>query len=375
MTDETFYTMALTRLSGFNAAQVKLLYDEMGGAKAIYDNRQHLNEVLADCTPRLIQALSHWDEALQRAEEEKQFLERNQLRILTPSDHDYPQRLLQCPDAPLTLYYRGTADLNQSHILSVVGTRRCTPYGRDLVNRFMAELKSLCPQVLIVSGLAYGIDICAHRAALNQGYDTVAVMAHGQDKLYPPRHIDTARDMVKHGGLITEYMSRTALDKLNFVRRNRIVAGMADVTLVVESALHGGSLITAGIARDYNRDIVAFPGNVGAVASEGCNKLIRNQQAQLITSAEDFVAIMGWQTNADKAKQRRQGIERDLFPELSPEQQLIITALKLQNDQQLNHLSVKTNLPTQIVTAQLFELEMKGIVRPMAGGNFHLIDI
>jgi DNA processing protein len=224
-----------------------------------------------------------------------------------------------------------------------------------------------------VSGLAYGIDICAHRATLEAGADTVAVLAHGQDQIYPPRHIDTARLMVRQGALITEYMSQTNADKLNFVRRNRIVAGMADATVVIESAARGGSLITAGIARDYNRDVMAFPGAVGVKSSEGCNNLIKQQAAQLITSAADLVQTMGWQDDAEQHNNRRKGIERQLFPELTPEQNTIVAALRLDNDQQINTLTVRTGLEPQKLTALLFELEMTGVIRLMAGGAYHLI--
>ena len=373
MTDETFYTMALTRLSGFNGAQAKQLYDTMGSATAIYEQREHIAQVVPDCTSRLVEALRHWDDALRRAEAEVGFVERNKLKVLVPADADYPQRLVQCPDAPLTLYYRGCAQLNGRRVVAVVGTRRCTVYGKDLTTRFCSELQQLCPGTLVVSGLAYGIDICAHMGTLSAGADTVAVLAHGLDQLYPSRHIDTARQMVQQGGLLTEYMSQTNVDKVNFVRRNRIVAGMADVTVVVESAAHGGSLITARIARDYDRDVMAFPGAVGAKYSEGCNNLIRQQTAQLITSAADMVEVMGWQDDAGQHDARRRGIERELFPDLTAEQGIVVAALRLQNDQQINTLTVRTGLSAQQLTALLFELEMSGVVRLMAGGTYHLI--
>ncbi|MCR4919141.1 MAG: DNA-processing protein DprA [Prevotella sp.] len=373
MTDEALYTMALTRLSGFNSTQAKQLYDTMGSATAVYQQRKDIAQALPDSTPRLREALRHWDDALRRAEAEANFVERNKLRVLVPANPDYPYRLAHCPDAPLALYYRGNCSLNARRVVAVVGTRRCTIYGQELTARFCKELQQLCPGTLVVSGLAYGIDICAHRATLEAGADTVAVLAHGQDQIYPPRHIDTARLMVRQGALITEYMSQTNADKLNFVRRNRIVAGMADATVVIESAARGGSLITAGIARDYNRDVMAFPGAVGVKSSEGCNNLIKQQAAQLITSAADLVQTMGWQDDAEQHANRRKGIERQLFPELTPEQNTIVAALRLDNDQQINTLTVKTGLEPQKLTALLFELEMTGVIRLMAGGAYHLI--
>ena len=373
MPDEVLYAMALTRLSAFNGAQVKMLYDRLGSATAVYEHRHDVAEVLPDAAPRLVEALSRWDDALQRADKERQWLERNRLLALTPADAAYPQRMADCPDAPLVVYYRGGANLNPRHCVSVVGTRRCTAYGGDLAEAFCRDLSQLCPDALVVSGLAYGIDIATHRAALRHGLNTVGVLAHGLDLLYPARHTETARQMVAQGGLLTEYMSGTKMDKLNFVRRNRIVAGMSDATVVVESAAHGGSLITASIAGDYHREVVAFPGPVGAPASEGCNALVRDQKAHLVTSAEDLVELMGWQGEPAMATARRKGFERELFPALTPEQGAVVSALQRDNDLQLNLLSVKTNLPTGRLSALMFELEVLGLVRPMAGGTYHLI--
>ena len=227
----------------------------------------------------------------------------------------------------------------------------------------------MCPQVLIVSGLAYGIDICAHRNALEQGYETVGVLAHGLDQIYPPRHRDTAVEMVKNGGLLTEYMSQTEALPNNFRQRNRIVAGMSDATILVESAVKGGGLITCRIAQEYGRDVFAFPGNVGQPYSEGCNLMIRNNTAALITSAEEFVEAMGWQTMTD----RPEVIERQLFPDLTEEERRVVMLLQDTNDLQLNLISVKTNISIGQLTALLFSLEMKGVVRPMAGGTYHLL--
>ena len=223
--------------------------------------------------------------------------------------------------------------------------------------------------MLIVSGLAYGIDICAHREALANGYETVGVLAHGLDQIYPNHHRQTAIEMVNHGGLLTEYMSQTEPIANNFRQRNRIVAGCSDVTVVVESAYKGGALITARIAQEYGRDVFAFPGAVGAPYSEGCNHLIRDSKAGLITSADDFMAAMGWQP-----VQQAETVERQLFPDLTAEEQAVVSQLQQTNDLQLNILSVKTNIPIGQLTALLFQLEMKGVVRAMAGGTYHLMN-
>ena len=310
---------------------------------------------------------------MRRAETELEYDLAHGIMPLAMSDARYPQRLKECDDAPLLLFYRGSADLNQQRVINIVGTRHCTAYGQDLVNRFTADLRQLCPRVLIVSGMAYGVDICAHRSALQCGYDTVAVLAHGLDYLYPPRHKPTADAMLQQGGLLTEFFTQTNADKVNFVRRNRIVAGMSDACVLVESAAHGGGLITARLARDYNRDVFAFPGRVGDAYSEGCNNLIRNNGAMLLTSAADLVNAMGWTDDATLMKAQRQGIERQLFPMLSAEEKRVVDALSAQNDLPMNMLTVRTNLPVARLAALLFELEMKGVVKTMAGGCYHLM--
>lgn len=373
MMDDILYTLALTRMTGFNFQTALQLYRELGGGRAVYDHRHDIRDVLPDCSPRLAQALNDWSLPLARAEQELAFIGKHNISTFCLGDDNYPQRLAECPDAPIVLFYLGTADLNQQRVVNIVGTRHATTYGQDLVRRFISDLRQLCPQVLIVSGLAYGIDICAHRHALEQGYETVGVLAHGLDELYPPRHRDTAAQMVRHGGLLTEYMSETKADKLNFVKRNRIVAGMCDATILVESAAKGGGLITCGIAQDYNRTIAAFPGAVGAPYSEGCNRLIGSNGASLITSAEDFVQLMGWKSDAQLSQAKADGIERTLFPNLSAEEQEVVRMLDTKGDLQLNQLAVNTNLPIGQVTAILFQLEMKGVVRPLAGGSYHLL--
>ena len=373
MDDKLLYTLALTRMAGFNFQTALQLYRELGSGKAVYDNRQNIRDVLPDCTPRLAESLQDWSVALAQADAELSFIEKHKIRALCLGDPDYPQRLSETPDAPIVLFYLGSADLNQRRVINMIGTRHATTYGKDLIRRFMEQLHRLCPEMLIVSGLAYGVDICAHRNALQQGYDTVGVLAHGLDDLYPSAHRDTAREMVRQGGLLTEYMSQTRVDKLNFVRRNRIVAGMSDATVLVESAAKGGGLITCRIAQDYNRAVFAFPGAVGAPYSEGCNALIRDNGASLLTSADDLVAAMGWQTDAQLRQAEQSGIERTLFPDLSADEQRVVTTLERMGDAQLNALSVGTNFSIGQLTALLFQLEMKGVIRPLAGGVYHLL--
>ena len=373
MEQEIFYAMALTRLTNFNYQQALELYRAMGSAQMLFEHRNDIGDILNDCSPRLMEALKDWDEPMRRAEAELRFMEEHRVRAITLNSDDYPQRLTECPDAPIILYYSGNADLNQAKVISVVGTRQITVYGQDLIRRFISELKRFCPQALIVSGLAYGVDINAHRQALENGYETVGVLAHGLDQIYPYRHRDTAAEMLNHGGLLTEFMSQTNADKPNFVRRNRIVAGMADAVILVESAAKGGGLITAEIAQSYDRSVFAFPGNVGQPFSEGCNNLIRDNGAALISNAQDFVKAMGWMDESLRQRANADGIERNLFPELTPEEQQVVDLLQQTNDLQLNIITVKTGIAIGRLTALLFQLEMKGVVRPMAGGMYHLM--
>ena len=370
---EIYYTLALTRMTGFNFQTALRLYLELGGGQAVYEHRNDIGDVLPECSPRLVESLKDWSVALHRAAAEMEYMQKHGIRALCLGDDDYPARLRECPDAPIALFSLGSAQLNEQRIVSIVGTRRCTRYGLDLIHRFVADLRQLCPQVLIVSGLAYGIDICAHREALAAGYDTVAVLAHGLDEIYPSVHRDTAIQMLQQGGLLTEYMTQTQADKRNFVQRNRIVAGLADATILVESAAKGGGLITCGIAQDYDRAVFAFPGAVGMPYSEGCNNLIRDNKAALITSAHDFVEAMGWQADSRLQQAKSEGIERSLFPDLSADEQRIVSILQQTNDLQQNTLSVKANIPIGQLTALLFQLEMKGVVKPLAGGNYHLL--
>lgn len=370
---ETLYAVALTRINYFNVATSLQLYRKLGSATNIMEHRHDIRAVLPDATPRLIKALKDISDAMRRAEKELEFDESHRIKPLVFNDDDYPQRLRECEDAPLVVYYRGTADLNKQHIISVVGTRHCTVYGQEIISKFISQLKELCPDVLVVSGLAYGVDIQAHRNALKNGFETVGVLAHGLDYLYPTAHRDTATEMLKQGGLLTEFMTSTNADKINFVRRNRIIAGTADATIVVESAAHGGGLITADIANSYGREVFAFPGNIGMPYSEGCNNLIRDNKAALITSAEDFVKTMGWEQDAKLKKAREKGIERQMFPELTDDETRIVNTLQHTNDLQANIISVKCGLPISTVASTLFNLELKGIVRLYAGGVYHLI--
>ena len=370
---EILNTILLTRLNYFSLAGMLELYRKVGSATLIIENKDNIKDILPDASDKLINALQNADEARKRAEVELEYDLKYGIQPICMNDERYPQRLKECDDAPLMLFYKGNANLNQQRVINIVGTRHCTPYGEDCIRRFITDLKQLSPQVLIVSGLAYGVDIVAHRQALANGYETVGVLAHGLDDLYPSRHRETALRMIEQGGLLTEFLTQTNADKINFVRRNRIVSGMSDACILIESAAHGGGLITCDISQAYGRDVFAFPGRVGDAYSEGCNNLIRSNGAGLITSAADFIKDMGWQDDATLMRAKQQGIERSLFPELSPEEQLIVNALAKTNDLQINLISVKTNIDFSRLTSLLFTLEMKGVIKTFAGGMYHLL--
>lgn len=276
--EDVLYAIALTRVLPYQSQVQNQLLEAAGSAKALYEARHQLKDLIPDVSNRLSNLVSQMDNHLARAEEEMAFAEKNHIQMLARDDVNYPARLRDCDDAPCILYYRGSADLNCRHILSIVGTRKASDYGKSFCQHFIKDLSALFPNVLIISGLAYGIDINAHRQALANGLSTIAVLAHGLDQIYPRMHRATAIEMLRHGGLLTEFMSQSVADKINFVARNRIVAGMADATLVVESAEKGGSLITTGIAEGYGRDVFAVPGRVGDKASAGCNLLIRETE-------------------------------------------------------------------------------------------------
>lgn len=370
---EILNTILLTRINYFSLAGMLELYRKVGSATLIMENKDHIRDILPDASDRLIHALQNTDEAKRRAEVELEYDIRYGIQPLCMNDTNYPQRLKECDDAPLMLFYKGNANLNQQRVINIVGTRHCTPYGEDLIRKFVSELRQLCPKVLIVSGLAYGVDINAHRQALANNYETVAVLAHGLDDLYPSRHRETALRMIEQGGLLTEFLTQTNADKINFVRRNRIVAGMSDACILIESAAKGGGLITCDISQAYGRDVFTFPGRIDDAYSEGCNHLVRNNGATLITSAEDFIKDMGWQDDAMLMQAKQQGIERSLFPDLSKEEQAVVDVLVKHNDLQINIISVQSGIDIGKLTAILFTLEMKGILRTLAGGMYHLL--
>ena len=374
MTDqETLHMMALTQVPSLSLANLHLLIKELGSASAIYENRKDLKQVLPSANKKFLDGMGNFCSFLGRAEQELEFCRKGKIQCLGLNDDDYPQRLRDCNDAPVLLYYRGTASLNSQHIVSMVGTRQITGYGKDLCRSFVRDLKQLCPDAIVVSGLAYGVDVNCHRAALEQGMETVGVLAHGLDQIYPRLHRETAKQLVVQGGLLTEFMSGTPIDKRNFVQRNRIVAGMADAVVVVESATKGGSLITADVALSYNRQVWAFPGRVFDNYSSGCNRLIFSNAATLLTGAEDFCLAMGWTDDMKHRQALSDGIQQELFQDnYTAEEQIVLQALAKEDSKQINILAVETNIPIGELSSLLFSLEMKGAVQMLVGGKYKL---
>lgn len=360
--------LALSKVQATQLAVIHSLIEEVGSAKELIENAGNIKDIVPEAGPRLCELLN--DESLiVNAEKEIEFIEKNNIRLICKGDKDYPYRLAECNDAPLVLHGMGNADLNAKHIVSIVGTRHASEYGKSVCENFVADLAKFVPGTLIVSGLAYGIDVCAHRAALKAGLPTVGVLAHGLDRIYPTAHRSTAKSMIENGGLLTEFMSGTNPFPQNFVQRNRIVAGMADATVVIESASKGGSLITASLATGYDRDCFAFPGRINDQYSQGCNELVSRNRAALITSAYDFVEAMNWEMATKKKS--AEDLQTELFPDMSPEETAVMTALRENSDGlQVNQMVVQLNTPINKLLPLLFEMEMKGYIKAVAGGCY-----
>lgn len=363
--------LALSRVQTSQLAFFRELIGNVGSAKELFENACNIKDIIPDASPRLIEVLSD-RRLIEQAECEMEFIEKNGIKLICWGDESYPYRLAECSDAPLVLHSMGNADLNAKHIVSIVGTRHASEYGKNLCENFVADLAKFIPGTLIVSGLAYGIDVCAHRAALKAGLPTVGVLAHGLDRIYPNAHRTTAKNMLENGGLLTEFMSGTNSLPPFFVQRNRIVAGIADATVVVESASKGGSLITASLAQSYSRDCFAFPGRVNDQYSQGCNELVSRNKAALITSAYDFIEAMNWEPATKKRSADE--LQTVLFPEMTETETSIVTVLRRSDEGlQINQMVVELDTSINKLLPVLFEMEMKGYIKAVAGGRYRAI--
>ncbi len=356
--------IALSLLQGIGPKRAKQLVAHIGSVEGVFEaSPTSISEISGIGLHTALQL--NREAALSRAAVELDFIKKNNIRIHFYTDSSYPKNLSQCPDAPIVLYSKGQLTFNQTKNIAIVGTRKASNYGKQLVKDFLHDLQDF--DIQIVSGLAFGIDIQAHRMALEFNLPTIGVLAHGLDQVYPLAHQSTAKAMEAQGGLVSEFISETRPDKENFPKRNRIVAGICDATIIVESAEKGGSLITAGLANDYHRDVFAFPGNVNQLGSKGCNRLIQKNRAHLITSAQDFIETMGWENQALNAT-----VQTSLFDSLSHEEEIIIQTLKEFTTLHINAISNHCEQPIHQTTIQLFNLEMKGLIRMLPGKRYEL---
>lgn len=357
------HTIALTFIKGIGPISAKMLIAKYKDSENIFKERL---DILAK-TPKIGNAFSGnrvLSDALARAEEEMNFARKNNIRIYSYLDKEYPYRLQECEDSPIILYQYGSRNLNEGHVLAVVGTRNITHYGRELTSNLVSQTAGFRSNVAIVSGLAYGVDGAAHRAALKENIPTIAVVAHGLDRVYPAQHKGLAASIVRQGGaIITEYPSKTKPDAPNFVQRNRIIAGISDAVVVVESAEKGGALLTADAANSYNRDVFAFAGRTDDVFSVGCNNLIKSFRAQMITCADDIFLSMGWNHSCQKP-------QTELFPEELTAEESDIVAILRKKPTEINELSRMVDIPIQKLISTLILLEFKGVVKALPGNIY-----
>lgn len=361
------HQVALTFIPGVGDITAKKLIAVCGSPEAVLTEKKRALLKADRVGDTIVDSISeNRGMALEMAAKEIEFINKYKIRTLFYTDDDYPSRLKECIDSPLLLYYKGNADLNFKRIVAVVGTRRATHYGKEICEKLVEGLKD--PGVLVVSGLAYGIDTCAHKSALDNGLETIAVLAHGLDRIYPMTNKTLAERMLHQGGLLTDFPSGTNPDRENFPSRNRIIAGLADATIVIEAGIKGGALITAEIANSYNRDVFSVPGNIGNYYSEGCNFLIKTNRASLLQSAEDIKYIMNWGNT-----RKPQVVQKKLMIELTPEQEKIVEILRQNGETGIDWLCDETSLSPAIVANALLNLEFEGIVKTLPGKMFKLL--
>lgn len=362
MENPLLYQIGISLIPGIGDVNGKKLISYCGGAEAVFKSSRKALSAIPGMGEKLINNILN-QKVLLRAEKEIEFINKNHIQALYYQEKDFPQRLLNCYDHPLLLYYKGTADLNSQRIVAFVGTRRATDYGRSVCRELMEGLAE--KDVLMVSGLAYGIDSCAHRHALELNIPTVGVLGHGLDTLYPYQHKKLAKDMLENGGLLTDFISGTKPDRENFPKRNRIVAGMSDAVVVIESDIKGGALITAELANSYNRDVFAVPGKLKETYSRGCNFLIKTNKAALVQSAKDMAYIMGWDDR--KAKQQ---LQTELFVQLSDEEKTLISILNENKILSIDKLVIHSGIAPSKVAAGLLNLEFNGLIQALPGKQY-----
>ena len=361
------YYIAIELIPNIGSITAKKLIAYCGGVEAVFSEKKSalgkiigIGEVLADAI------ISNRDEALKIAEKELIFIEKNEIKTFVYTEKDYPKRLQICDDSPVVFFCKGDVDFNSAKMLSVVGTRKATNYGIELCEKIIADL-SIAHKPVIVSGLAYGIDICAHKAALKNGLKTIAVMGTGLNTIYPAQHRSIASQIVNQGAIITDFTSQAVFDRTNFLRRNRIIAGLADAILVAESSKKGGALVTADIAVSYSRDVLTFPARIGEEYSAGCNWLIKTNKAALIEDIKDLEYVLGWTSS-----QKEEPKQLPLFDTLSENEMLIINHLQKNKTDTIDNISRETKICGSLLSATLLKLEFSGYIKSLPGKSYAL---
>ncbi|MBU2948206.1 DNA-processing protein DprA [Zobellia uliginosa] len=365
-TDELLAVLRLQGAPKIGDVTVKKLIAHCGSAQAVFEEkRQNLLKIDGIGTHALkgLYDGEHKESAI----DEFEYIKRNDIGFSYFMDADYPSYLRHCIDSPVLLYKRGNINLEGRKLISIVGTRKITSYGTAFCEKFIEDIAPLNP--IIVSGFAYGVDITAQKAAVKHGLQTIGCLAHGLNQIYPKVHSKYLQDVEKNGGFYTEFRSSSNPDRENFLKRNRIIAGMSEATVVIESAEKGGSLVTADIANSYNRDVFAVPGRAGDKYSSGCNNLIKQQKAHMLTSAADLIYLLGWDIN----KKETPIIQKQLFVELEPAEQSIYDYLQQNGKQLLDSIALECKLPIFKVSSTLLNMEMKGVIRPLPGKLFESI--
>ncbi|GGI23481.1 DNA-processing protein DprA [Pedobacter mendelii] len=361
----TLHKIALTFIKSIGPVSAKNLLAYCGSAESVFSASKNQLLQIPGIGEKTVEAILNTD-AIKRASEELKFIEKHGIEILFFSDDNYPKRLKNCFDSPILLYFKGNANLNHPRIISIVGTRNATEYGKNLCKQLCEVLAPY--NVLIVSGLAYGIDVTAHKECIVNNIPTVGVLGHGLDRLYPQIHKTVSQKMVLNGGLLSEFPTLTNPDRQNFPQRNRIIAGIADATIVVEASLKGGALITAEIANSYNKDVYAFPGRTNDIFSEGCNFLIKTNRAGLINNAKDLIYYLGWD---DEVKEKKKQAQTTLQLNLTVNEQKVVNTL--QNGQlSIDELCISLNIQQSKLAIVILTLEMQGIIVSLPGKVYKL---
>ncbi|MFD0863074.1 DNA-processing protein DprA [Sungkyunkwania multivorans] len=367
MTDnELLAILALQKVPKIGDATAKRLIAHCGSASSVFTHKKVQLAKLNGVGQTMLKDL-HLKSHFEAAEEELRFIRDYKIAYSYFTDNDYPQGLKHCIDGPILLFQSGNIDLKNKRIISIVGTRQATNYGMHFCQDLIEELAPLNP--VIVSGFAYGVDIIAHRAALEHKLQTIGCLAHGLNQIYPKVHKKYVADIESNGGFVTDFWSSDGFDRNNFLKRNRIIAGLSEATIVIESAEKGGSLVTADIANSYDREVFAVPGRTTDKFSKGCNNLIKHQRAHILTSAADLIYMLGWELKSNKPLP----IQKKLFVELNNEEKAIFRIVKDKGKVLLDHIALETELPPNVVASNLLSMELKGIVRPLPGKQFELV--